>query len=472
MTTLLDKTGLPLWACIVLICVGSILVLATVGVLSRCWFVRRRAARRGEFDNLTGATRRVTLRRGRMVPTSQHLSLTGSKFGVRQFGVLADNESTMTGRRSPFEWWNTMVERSQSRQDQMSQMETGSIISRPASRDASLAGRRDSLFATPTPPPQIKEPVTRTSEMTQLSPSPTSSFSSQKTINFSRAFVRTPTSPLSQRPQNTLSRISERSLHYSMISMNMPDRLSGSYQAAINPSDNTPLPGQAQPNPRRSMTLAVPSSRSPVIQRTPSSPTPQLNRDANRLSASAALTASMTQAPSLKNPPRPHTADAASSRHFVSQGYIDPVPSLPLPKPVIYVNSILPRTNGATVNPLYGQSNQPQMDLSRPSSTRSFRDSGAPPPPPKTSHTSVDPSGINYDTQLPNYWSTTFNLMDVGSSLDTSGNTSRGDNVDPLDNDGEGHTQSVMGILTVPGKKNSKVLRKKSLRRARPSTAA
>ena len=201
MTTLFDHTGLPLWAYILIISIGSILLLVTVAITLRCWVLRRNAKRHHDPDSLTGGPmRRVTLRRGRVVPTSQHLSLTGSKFGLRQFGMLAENESTMTGRRSPFEWWNNMLERSSSRHDQMSQIETGSISMRPTSRGTTIAARRELLHGIPT---QIaeKEPITRVLEVKVTSPSPSPSpLGHTKSTNFSRSFSKPGlSSPLRQR---------------------------------------------------------------------------------------------------------------------------------------------------------------------------------------------------------------------------------------------------------------------------------
>ncbi|OQV03329.1 hypothetical protein CLAIMM_08381 isoform 1, partial [Cladophialophora immunda] len=210
------------WVYIVIIAVGSTLLLVTLAVALRCWFLRRRAKQQREVDNLTGPLRRVTLRRGRMVPTSQHLSLTGSKFGMRQFGMLADNESAMTGRKSPFEWWATIMDRSQSRQDQMSQVETASIITRPTSRATTITARRDLYNSTPVQTPEKSKDVTttRTWEITIPSPTPSPSpLGPNRHTNFSRSFSnRAPCSPVTQRSQATLSRISERSPHQSMIS--------------------------------------------------------------------------------------------------------------------------------------------------------------------------------------------------------------------------------------------------------------
>ncbi|EXJ82847.1 hypothetical protein A1O3_06662 [Capronia epimyces CBS 606.96] len=493
MTTLLDNTGLPLWVYIVLIVVGSMLLLATLAILLRCWFVRRKP-KQSYIEGLTGPTRRVTLRRGRLVPTSQHLSLTGSKFGTRQFGMLADNESTMTGRRSPFEWWNTIMDRSQSRQDQMSQVETGSISAstRPTSRATTTAGRREVLTATPTlTPEKYKEPVSRTWEVTLPSqspsppPSPSPSPYGQKTVNFSRSFVsRTPSSPLAQRSQHTLSRISEKSLHYSMISTNGANgtnQLSpSSYHATVGSiSGRSPLfeqPLRNSPTPANSMSLAIPVS--------PAKPSPtlageQFNHSAvmkprpwasDRLSASA--TSLPQPAPSPTVPSRPFTADASLSRDHPYLIAPSAVPTLTVPKPVVYGTS-KPGTSETYSH--YNQPNLSQLDLSRESIVLSGRDSIsaaisdshlAKQPP---ANISVEPNLIVYDTQLPEYWSQRPGMPDLASSLNINGSTAMHSREHAGLSEGirneDGEEQNRLGIMTVPGKKKSKVLRKKSLRR-------
>ncbi|KIX03211.1 uncharacterized protein Z518_06763 [Rhinocladiella mackenziei CBS 650.93] len=477
MTTLFDNTGLPLWVYIVLIVVGSILLLVVVACLIRCWLLRRNSPD-GDLDGLTGPTRRVTLRRGRMVPTSQHLSLTGSKFGMRQFGTLADNESIMTGRKSPFEWWNSILERSQSRQDRMSQVETASITTRPASRATTLRGRRELLTGTPTlTPEKNKEPVTGTWELTTPSPTPSPTY---KTINFSRSFSsRTPSSPLTQRSQVTLSRISERSPHQSMISMSTPNLQNrSSYHSAIHPVDNTPLTGQSQPNPHKSMTLTVLAANTPSSKTSP--PFPRHNFTASplitdpiqeqfphRASAAYAPRKSSARVPSPSNAPQSSLADANTSSTSLPETNTDdfPTPTLPMPRPVASPAS---RPHGHTSNSLYQHPNQSQLDLSHRASVTSTS-------PSRKSSMSVGRSGIVYDSQIPEYWPTRTDLHNLpppstpGSkpSGTSSSNSSRNGDTEQASpsQDREGEKEGMMGIVTVPGKNNSKVLRKKSLRR-------
>lgn len=463
MPTLFEKTGLPLWVYIVLIVVGSVIVLGTVAFLLRCWFVRRKARQRREYDGLTGGPmRRVTLRRGRVVPTSQHLSLTGSVFGMRQFGMLADNESAMTGRRSPFEWWNTIVERSQSRQDQMSQLETGSISTRPASRATTLGGsaRREYLTGTPTlRSEKSKEAQTRTWEVTlpspSPSPSPTSTITSttiNRPVNFSRSFShRGASSPLTQRSQITLSRISERSAHQSMISTNngpissptvsqqVPAQNRVSYHSAINPLDNTPFPGQLTKLHQLSSsnsTAAVASTTASAMVTprkstimTPSVPPAHFSspRPSYHERRTSPPTSSFTPSPPTINNTAELMAGAAAAE-------------LPVPKPVAYRSSA-----SSTYN-------YPARPL------RSEKDSTTTPSP-STSSMDLPPGSTK------NYWFSRQDLQDLrgdGAGASPSPAFDVGDDTRPSNSNSN---SNVMGILTVPGKNNTKVLRKKSLRR-------
>lgn len=501
MTTLLDNTGLPLWVYILLIVVGSLLFLAIAAITLRCWVVRRRA-KAPEYNGLTGATRRMTVRRGRMVPTSQHLSLTGSRFGMRQFGLLADNDSTMTGRRSPFEWWNGMIDRSQSRQDSMSQMEAGSIFTRPSSRATTIVTRRDYLTGTPTRTPEkIKEPSLRTTEFTIPSPSPSPTPSSHRpSINFSRSFIqKVPSSPLTQRSQHTLSRIEERSppISTSSNSPRPPNR--SSYFAAIHPLDNTPLTGPvlaSRPNPApvrepRTMTTtesqSIPSKTFVPYSQDRSSPTSFLidptNQDARRLSASAVGNSRKagTTGSQIPLPPRPKTAGASTTRsqNDQSQDYTrnfpPPTPSKPLTVPKPAMQQPTSRHHEAPPHgAIYRQMIQSTPNFSKRSSTTSQRDSMRPSTSKSASRKSsmsIGPSGVVYDSQLPDYWSSRTDLQDLSSTLGVPGSEPRasfnstkrsGKNAEH-----DGERDNIIGVVTVPGK-NNRVLRKKSLRKLQP----
>lgn len=408
--------------------------------------------------------RRVTIRRGRVVPTSQHLSLTGSKFGMRQFGMLADTDSTMTGRRSPFEWWNTIMDRSQSRQDQMSQVETGSIISRATT--TTIAGRREQPQPTPVQTPEKnKEPVTTTWEVTIPSPTPSPSpLGPSRTTNFSRSFSnRAPSSPLTQRSQATLSRISERSPHQSMISnYNSPsfpqDRTS--HHSAINPLDNTPPPQPTPTTPRKSMTLAPPPKSRPISQRRSGHQDPR--------------------APS-------HSLSSSNRRPTQPEPITDATPRVSYPKPAALPTSYsssqltLPDFSSSPItNSFYRQPNPSRHDLShsrKPSNTST--PSGSATNLSRKSSSSNEPSGIFYGSQVPishaqaDYWSSRTDIHDFSSpqrksSSGTPRSHSRNRSTDQprqyLPEESGQVQENRMGILTVPGKHNTKVLRKKSLK--------
>ncbi|KAJ9610285.1 hypothetical protein H2200_005062 [Cladophialophora chaetospira] len=365
------------------------------------------------------------------------------------------------------------MDRSQSRQDQMSQVDTSSIITRPTSRATTVAGRREQQ---PTPiqtPEKNKEPVTTTWELTIPSPTPSPSpLGPNTTTNFSRSFSnRAPSSPLTQRSQVTLSRISERSPHHSMISNpNGPSMLQtrASHNPAIDPLDNTPLPEQipsSPTTPRKSMTLAAPPPRS-----RPTSTWPSQQQD-----------------------PRASSHSLSSSRKRPSQREpsSDRTPHLSLPKPIaLPPYSSTPQLNlpdfssSPITNSFYRHPNP-----SRPELSHSRKASNTTAPSASTtnlsrkSSSSIGPSGIFYDSQVPHshtqteYWSSRPDLHDIGSEQRKSSNgmPRSGHSRDPstdqsrrsryLAAEDSGQVQeNRLGILTVPGKNNTKVLRKKSLK--------
>ncbi|KAK5221011.1 hypothetical protein LTS03_000396 [Exophiala xenobiotica] len=391
----------------------------------------------------------------------------------------------MTGRRSPFEWWNNMMaERSHSRLDQMSQIETGSLMSRSASRGTL---RREFRSTTPNQqtPEKNKETTTSTWEVTPPSPLPSPSPSMRRTtVNFSRAFLsqtQTPSSPLTQRSQHTLSRISERSPHQSMISMNPGDSLTtrySSHQAALNPLDSTPRQGHAQSSPttpRRPPHLALPSSKAPSASRSPtfsayrSSPlsTPPLAPEADAFRTSATFTRPHTSTHSAI-PPRPLTADTATSRRsdlLATRQHSVPTPAIPVPRPVVYpaFNSISGSRQPQPSLYRHPSKSQPNLPTTH---TRSVvytaqSDSGTPSP-----QTPKSPSGIVYDSQVSIPWPTRLDVQDLSSTLhdydDHKGASNHADRIE---------RESIMGIVTVPGKRDTRVLRKKSLKRLPKATS-
>ncbi|KAK5936609.1 hypothetical protein PMZ80_011137 [Knufia obscura] len=127
MSSLLIKTNLPLWVWIVIIAIGSVVVLGTFAFVLRRWIVRRRqAAFVDTFGDEGLPQRKVTVRRGRVVEHSKYLSLTGSKYGLNAFGTGDGDGNSRAGARSksPFEWFSTLTDRSQSRISQITQTTT------------------------------------------------------------------------------------------------------------------------------------------------------------------------------------------------------------------------------------------------------------------------------------------------------------------------------------------------------------
>ncbi|RVX67732.1 hypothetical protein B0A52_07855 [Exophiala mesophila] len=492
MTTTFLNTGLPLWLFILLIVVGSGILVATGVVFWRCWLHRRRA-RRADWDGFTGPTRRMTVRRGRMVPTSQHLSLTGSMFGTKQFGLLADNESTMAGRRSPSEWWNSVVDRSQSRQEQMSQVDGASIFTtRPSSRATSVGTRRDFRSATPTRTPEkAKDALTRVTELNfpSSSPSPPSPSEMRPTINFSRSFVRIPSSPLAQRSQNVLSLIEETSPHQSMI-VNPPRRTStrSSHFAAIDPLDRTPLPGPVVDSRSGSKKSAVSpitpefqnfSDRSPLQVHpppTPDVPIPPLPALRYNRRSMSGLSSGLpeTNKTSPSEPVRPKTADAAHTRSshgpqkLSKRRSTSRHPSITVPKPIAYTSfqpSVVPSPSYRQPTNNHTEVTERRSLVDRRGSTQTI-DSRTEK---RKSTASIGPSGIVYESQIPDYWLSRANLHDPETPLTSRAQNQKNSFLDNLPHEtpvvSSEERENAIGVLTVPGKHNSRVLRKKSLRK-------
>ncbi|KIW12531.1 hypothetical protein PV08_09808 [Exophiala spinifera] len=350
-----------------------------------------------------------------------------------------------------------MAERSHSRLDQMSHLETSSVLS---SRPVSRSTRRDMRPVTPIQiPEKSKEATTRSWEITPSSVSPSPSPSSRRTtVNFSRSFSthNMPSSPLTQRSQHTLSRISERSPHQSMVSTNSADLFGrSSYHAAINPVDSTPLQGfpqTAADTPRRPSYVPSAASKpnfstSQTTSTYRSSPlsTPPLAQDADSFRASASYSQSYQPAYSIA--PRPRTADATISRKNAIENLRQsrvPVPEIPAPKPVVYPTTT---TSGYPQVSLYQHSSKSQPDLTKRASM--------------TGGSKRSSSGIVYDPQVPNYLSTRDDLQDLSSTLRYEGERMPVRNDHPVVGEGE----NVVGIVTVPGKPDTRVLKKKSLKR-------
>lgn len=217
MSSLLQQTSVPLWAWILVIVVGSILFLGTLAFAVRLLIIRRRNA---DFVDTFGdenlPQRRVTVRRGRIVEQSKHLSLTGSKFGLNAFNP-EDGDRAGARSKSPFEWWASVKDRSHSRNShrnsQMTQTTNDDFYSLPASPEqARIYQRRDLTYSSTSLASSTKGSdigVNVREDPEPMSPG-------YPVRNFSRSFSRQGGRP------RALSRIEESSPHTSMISARPP----------------------------------------------------------------------------------------------------------------------------------------------------------------------------------------------------------------------------------------------------------
>lgn len=220
MSTLLQQTNLPLWVWINIIVVSSIVVLGTIAFTLRFWFVRRRqAAFIDTFGDENLPQRRVTVRRGRVVESSNYLSLTGSRFGLNAFGPEDGDTNSRAGARSksPFEWWSTLKDRSHSRNSQITHMtmtnEAPSIYGMPSSPNTlRFYQRRDLSYSNSSLASTNKDDGFIVSVIEEPASPPA------LVRNFSRSFSRQGSHTGFSPRQPTLSRIEEASPHTSMIS--------------------------------------------------------------------------------------------------------------------------------------------------------------------------------------------------------------------------------------------------------------
>ena len=158
--------------------------------------------------------RRVMVRRGRVVPHSHYMSLTGSLFGLGAFGP----EESRSGARSksPFEWWNSIHSRSNS---SVSQMMRGSAMGTSQAPEPMLTGE--------TPQKQGPSPLRNAASFEPMSEKlPTYTFPSRpalahrtpRTTNFSRPAPGSRPGLFSPSVNSSLPQILEASPHQSMIS--------------------------------------------------------------------------------------------------------------------------------------------------------------------------------------------------------------------------------------------------------------
>lgn len=199
-TDLSNNATVPLWGFIVIIAVGSIIILGGVFFGLRYYTIHHDSDN-DSIRNDPETVRRVTVRRGRIVPQSHYLSLTGSRYGLGAFG-----EDSRSGARSksPFEWLNNVHSRSNSQMSQKTRPQTSEPIltGDPPRKHAPSPLRSAASFDAMSEKPPAYTFPTR----------PALAHRASRTTNFSRpAFATSPS--IASLPQ-----IIEASPHQSMIS--------------------------------------------------------------------------------------------------------------------------------------------------------------------------------------------------------------------------------------------------------------
>lgn len=224
MSTLLRHSKIPLWAVIVIIAVGSVVVLAVVIGILRCWYLRCRRNNSRFLGSPDAPTRRVTIRRGRIIPSSKRISLTGSEFGVGAFHEDLESVDTGVRSKSPFDWFRN---RSQTPQSQMTQV--GSTLSEHATSPEPVYFRSQQLdhgnsprvgFENLSPTFRSHSPQSPI-ESLSIQISPLAGQRPSRNTNFSRAFVARrqynyPPSPKSTRLEMLAEDDNEEGIEHSM----------------------------------------------------------------------------------------------------------------------------------------------------------------------------------------------------------------------------------------------------------------
>lgn len=250
MASLFAHSRLKLWMWIVIIAAGSMILLCLPVLGWWCCVRRQRAKKKSLPSPILAATRKVTIRRGRMVSSSRYLSLTGSKFGLGQFLNVEEKDQGERSRsrsKSPFTWWlSTMQDRSQSRQSHMSSQRQmheaySHCYQKPEPAFHNHHARKESTTSNYSLPSIING--RELAEDARVNPlraaeSPSGPHS-PKHVNFSRAFSPLHQSTLrSTSTPNVLSQIVESSPRHSTVSK-PPSLISASevvsrHQGAIN----------------------------------------------------------------------------------------------------------------------------------------------------------------------------------------------------------------------------------------------
>jgi hypothetical protein len=284
MASPLNRSRLKLWAWVLIIAAGSIVLLSTL-FLSVWWWARRHRARRKPLPSpMLAPTRKVTIRRGRMVSSSRYLSLTGSKFGLGQFMNMEEKDQEKDqgdkGRsrsKSPFTWWlSNMHERSQSRQSHISSQpqmdDVHSPYQRPEPAFFNYHSHKGSAASDYSLPSIIngKELADDARMNSAQAGASLGSSNSPRFVNFSRAFSPLHQSALStSAPNKVLSQIAEASPRQSAVSKH-PSVVSMKEVVVVEDEDISASPSTL-PHP------PVPALRS--LQTSPSPPPKPLVRE-------------------------------------------------------------------------------------------------------------------------------------------------------------------------------------------------
>lgn len=382
MATVFQNSTLPLWVWVVIIVVGAGVILGTIAFVARLMIIRRR---RAEFVDTFGdenlPQRKVTVRRGRVVEQSKYLSLTGSKFGLNAFGPDETDTSSRAGARSksPFEWWSTVKDRSQSRNSQLTTTnDTASIYGLPSSPSHQRVFQRRDLnqsntsLASTSKDGDVSITVTVTETIPRSPPA--------IVRNFSRSFSRPgPYSKYSPRQQNTLSRIEEFSPHTSMISTRQ-SRIASYTSNNRRDTKSSTTSSSAGQSPRLSSQFPQPPRWSSMTTSSSSSPT------------SSSIYHEAKQNQSATNLP-------------MSQ-----VPPPPLPPPSMAYNG----SRSSFGDPEPGPSHIPDQAGHRDSSSHNTQHRLS-----STSITALPEQSVSQSPMLPatnNYWETRTDLYPVGTN--------------------------------------------------------
>jgi len=348
MPSLLNRSRLKLWVWVVIIATGSIVLLSVLFLGMWCWARRHRARRKTLPSPVLAATRRVTVRRGRMVSSSRYLSLTGSKFGLGQFMNMEEKDQGDKGRsrsKSPFMWWlANNLDRSQSRQSYMSsqpQMDEvhNQYYQKPEPAFVNHHAHKGSVASDYSLPSIIngRELADDARMNSAQADAPPDSPHGPRYVNFSRAF-----SPLHQStlmstsaPNKVLSQIVEASPRHSAASK-QPSMVS-MREVVVVENENISAPASMPPHP------PVPALRS--LQNSPSPPPEALVRRYSSQNITSRFSSTKTSLP-LSTVDRSRTPSMSAASHLPASPHIRslpcwrPQPGEGIPSPNVSVRAI------------------------------------------------------------------------------------------------------------------------------------